>query len=160
MYKTGLIIMLWAAHFIPLAADEIHLLINGHSIHLQDRDNYNENNTGLGVQYDFEPQGDWVNLINVSTFKDSNNQTSQYIGAGSKLRGETGSSNPLHIDVGVFVFVMTRKDYNNNSPFAGLLPFISFGTEDFGLNITYVPAVSEEIVDVIFLQAMVRFGGD
>ena len=159
MVKLSLIILIWVANIVPLAADEVHLLINGHSIHLEDRDNYNEENTGLGLQYDFESNGNWVNLVNFSTFKDSNNETSRYLGAGTKLRGESGGSSPLHFDVGFFAFLMTRQDYNDNEPFFGLLPFISFGSENIGVNVTYIPAVSKDLVDVVFLQAMVRFGG-
>jgi len=160
MLRTGILLLLWVANISPLAADDIHLLINGRSIHLEDRENYNEDNAGLGLQYDFDTRGDWVNLVNFSTFKDSNNETSRYVGAGTKLRGESGGSHPLHLDVGVFAFLMTRKDYNNNDPFFGLLPFLSFGSENVGINVTYIPAVSEELVDVIYIQAMVRFGGD
>jgi len=160
MFRTGTLLLLWVANISPLIADQVHLLINGRSIHMENRENYNEDNTGLGLQYDFDSGGSWINLINFSTFKDSNNETSRYLGVGTKLRGKSGGPNPLHLDVGVFAFLMTRKDYNNNDPFFGLLPFVSFGSENIGINVTYVPAISEELVDVIYIQAMVSFGGD
>ncbi len=160
MVKLILYITLTAASIGQALADDIHLLINGHSIHMEDRDNYNENNTGLGLQYDFEERGGWINLINFSTFKDSNNETSRYIGFGTKARGTTGGSDPWHFDIGAFAFVMTRKDYRDNQPFFGVLPFVSFGSKNVGLNVTYVPAVSDRIVDVIYIQGMIRFGGD
>jgi len=159
MIRTGMFIALFAASIGHLAADEIHLLINGHSIHMENRDNYNEENTGLGLEYNFDKRGDWINLINFSSFKDSNNETSNYLGFGTKLRGESGGPNPWHIDIGAFAFVMTRKDYNNNEPFLGILPLLSFGSEDIGINVTYIPAFSDNHVDVIYFQAMVRFGG-
>jgi len=157
MIQIGIFIVLFMASIGQLAADEIHLLVNGRSIHLDSNENLNEDNRGLGIEYDFDKRGNWINLINFSSFKDSKNETSNYLGAGTKLRAETSGPDPWHFDIGAFAFIMTRKDYKNNQPFIGILPLLSFGSELVGINMTYIPAFSENQTDLIYFQAMIRF---
>lgn len=139
-----------------LFADSLHLIINGIAKH-ENKRNYNEENWGLGFEYDFEEKDKWINFATGSFFKDSLSNTSKYLGGGSKRRFmlETDKDG-WHIDAGLVAFVMTRKDYKNNQPFFGALPFVSVGTSKFALNVTYIPAVNPKLEALIFIQASVK----
>lgn len=50
-------------------------------------------------------------------------------------------------------FLMTRKDYKNNQPFFGALPYLSIGTNAFAINTTYTPAVTPKFEALWFFQA-------
>ena len=140
----------------PLFADSLNLIINGKAMH-QDKGNFNEENWGLGFEYDFEEKDKWINFATGSFFKDSNSNTSKYIGGGSKRRFMLEDDKEgWHIDAGLVGFVMTRKDFKNEQPFFGALPFISVGTNKFALNITYIPSVSPKLVALVFVQASVN----
>ena len=141
---------------VPVAADELQVVLNGKAIHLKNG-HYNESNTGLGLEYDFRPQKNWITFIHGSVFKDSNDQTSKYIGGGSKRRFLLENDpNGWRFDAGWIAFLMTREDYRNNQPFFGALPFVSIGKQWFTLNATYIPSISPKHVDLFFFQAMVR----
>jgi len=134
-------------------ADSLNLIINGKALHESKR-NYNEDNWGLGFEYNFKEEKKWINFANGGFFKDSNSNTSKYLGGGSKRRFLlTDDKDGWHIDAGLTAFVMTRKDFKNNQPFFGALPYLSVGTGKFAVNVTYVPAVSPKSVALIFLQA-------
>jgi hypothetical protein len=137
-------------------ADELHLIVSGKAIHFSDG-NYNENNTGLGFEYDFEERNNWIPLITGASFKDSNDQTSNYLGGGTKRRFRF-SQDPkgFHVDAGIFAFLMTRHDYKNNDPFIAALPFVSFGFEWFAINVTYVPKMKPKMVAFVYIQASVK----
>jgi len=138
------------------SADEFHVIINGKAIHLSDG-NYNEKNYGLGFEYDFKPSNNWIKFANGSTFKDSNNQTSNYLGGGIKRRYELENEpNGWHVDVGVIAFLMTRHDYKDNSPFFGALPVLSVGKDWYALNATYIPSVTPKHKALFFFQLMFR----
>lgn len=137
-------------------AEELHLIVNGKAIHLDDGD-YNEENYGLGLEYDFVPRGRWIPFLNASFFKDSNNQTSKYAGGGVRYRYLLGADDEdWHVDIGAIAFLMTRRDYRNNNPFVGALPFASVGKSFFHLNVTYIPEVSPKHKDLFFFQLMFR----
>jgi hypothetical protein len=141
----------------PAWAGELHVVLNGKAIHL-DKGDYNENNWGLGFEYDYNPEAKWITFINGSFFQDSNDNTSTYFGPGMKRRYQIGSAMGAdwHFDYGVIAFLMTRKDYKNNNPFPGVLPFISLGTRNVSLNATYIPRVSPKHKQLLFFQVMVR----
>ena len=145
--------------FTPITAfsGELHGIINGKAYHFDRSQDWNENNYGLGFEYDFEHRGDWIPLITGSSFKDSFNQTSIYLGGGIKRRF-LFSKDPsgFHADVGVVGFLMTRKDYNDNKPFPGVLPFVSVGNEFVAINVTFVPEVSPKFSNLLFFQAMFK----
>lgn len=143
--------------FTPhVLADELHLVVNGKSIHFDDR-NQNEENWGLGVEYNFTPRKSWVTLINASYFKDSSYNTSRYIGGGMKRRyWLNGDNEGWFADLGAVAFLMTRKDYKNNEPFPGILPFASVGHGPVTLNMTYIPSVSPKHSDLLYFQLMIR----
>lgn len=133
-------------------ADELYLVLNGKAIH-SGNTNYNEKNWGLGFEYDFKPRGTWVPFVAASSFKDSNNQTSNYAGGGYKYRIPLDSDpQGWRMDVGAIAFLMTRKDVRNNKPFIGALPFVSIGTARVMLNATYIPKVSPKTVSLFYFQ--------
>jgi len=139
-----------------LAADTLNLIINGKAMH-QDKRNFNEENWGLGFEYDFAEKDKWINFVTGSFFKDSVNNTSKYLGGGTKRRFMLESDKDgWHIDAGMVAFLMTRKDYKNEEPFFGALPFISVGTSKVAINATYIPAVSPKLVSLWFFQASFR----
>ncbi len=140
-----------------LFADQLHAIINGVAYHFDRSRNFNEQNWGYGFEYNFEPRGKWTPLLTGSSFKDSRNHTSNYLGGGVKTRYMLGSGDTgLHIDVGVVAFLMTRKDYKNNRPFLGALPFISVGNEYVAINATYIPKISPKHARLLFFQLMIK----
>jgi hypothetical protein len=138
-------------------ASELHLILNGWSYHFERDRGYNENNYGIGFEYDFNQRGNWIPLITGSTFKDSNEQTSNYLGGGAKYRFLLGKDKKgLHIDAGAVGFVMTRKDRNDNEPFLGALPFVSVGNHFFAVNATYIPQVTPKTSALVYFQLMFK----
>lgn len=136
-----------------IVADSLNLIINGKAFH-QEKKNYNEDNWGLGVEYNFKENKKWINFVNGGFFKDSNSNTSKYLGGGTKRRFLlTDNIDGWHVDAGLTAFLMTRKDYKNNQPFFGALPFVSVGTDKFAINATYIPSVSPKFVGLLFIQA-------
>ena len=136
-------------------ADSFNIVINGKAIH-ESKNNYNEENWGLGFEYNFSEKKKWINFVNGGFFKDSLKNNSNYLGGVTKRRFMlSGEDDGWHIDAGMTAFMMTRKDYKNNQPFFGALPFISVGTKDFAINATYIPAVSPKFEALLFFQASV-----
>jgi len=130
-------------------ADELNLLVNGHAKHISPpkNTNYNERNTGFGLQYDFERADKWVPFVMASGFKDSEYHMSYYAGGGIQYRYDVAPSlDNLHADLGVVAFFMTRKNFKNNEPFFGALPALTIGTKHASVNITYVPKVDPKMV--------------
>lgn len=139
-----------------VVADSLQLIINGKALH-ENKKNFNEENWGLGFEYDFAEDKKWINFVNGGFFKDSLSNTSKYLGGGSKRRFLlSDDKDGWHIDLGLNAFLMTRKDYINNRPFLGVLPFASVGTSQFAINITYIPAVSPKFESLWFFQAVVQ----
>jgi len=140
--------------FTPVSADDLQLIVSGKSFHLNTETDFNEKNWGIGFEYDFEERDNWIPLITGLTFKDSLDKTSNYLGGGAKRRFLlTDNRDGMHIDAGVFGFVMTRQDYKNNAPFVGALPFISVGNSSFAINVTYVPKIVPKMIAFVYLQA-------
>ncbi|MFK5915171.1 MAG: hypothetical protein QM484_12425 [Woeseiaceae bacterium] len=134
-------------------ADSVKIVFNGKAIH-EEKKNFNENNGGLGFEYDFEEKDHWINFVNGGFFKDSNSNNSNYLGVGLKRRFKfSEGENALHFDAGFTAFMMTRKDFKNNQPFFGALPYFSLGTNKFAINATYIPSVSPKLVSLWFFQA-------
>jgi hypothetical protein len=145
-----------ALNAAPVQADQWSLLVNGKAWHLEKPagTNYNEQNWGAGVQYDFKmTDSKWIPFVTASGFKDSNKNPSYYAGGGALRRFSFGEEKTsVHLDAGVVAFVMTRKDYKDGKPFPGLLPVVSFGTDRVALNITYIPKVDPKMVPIFFFQ--------
>ena len=120
----------------------------------EDKKDLNENNWGLGFEYDFEEDKKWINFANGGFFKDSHSNTSKYLGGGTKRRFLFGTDkDSWHIDAGFTAFVMTRKDFKNEQPFFGALPYFSVGTSKVAINATYIPSLSPKHVPLWFFQA-------
>jgi hypothetical protein len=157
-----------ASIFVLASADAwaggINAVLNGKSYHFDSSYDWNENNTGLGVEYQFEQQSPWRKVVMANGFRDSNNNMSYMAGAGLQRRiYETHRLGGFYIYAGLNAFVMTRDDVNNSKPFPGILPSVSIGNDKVGVNLTYLPkkAIEEttnsEFVDptlsgILFLQ--------
>jgi len=132
-----------------VTGDELHLIVNGKSIHFEG-DNWNEENWGFGFEYDYEQNVYLIPFISASVFLDSNEDVSKYLGGGVKRRFPFGGN--FHFDAGIFAFLMTRQDYKDNTPFIGALPFISLGNKIVAINTTYVPAITPKSVGLVYFQ--------
>ena len=87
-----------------IVADSLNLIINGKAFH-QENKNYNEDNWGLGLEYNFEENKKWINFVNGGFFKDSNSNTSKYLGGGTKRRFLlTDNIDGWHVDAGLTAF--------------------------------------------------------
>ena len=139
-------------------AGSFNIIINGKAIHLTDAPagtSFNENNYGVGFQYDFdEINGKWVPFITASGFSDSFKEPSYNAGGGAMRRFKFG--NDWHFDAGLYAFAMTRKDVKNNSPFLGVLPVINVGTDMISVNMTYVPKVRPKFAELLFFQLKIN----
>ncbi len=141
-------------------------VLNGKSYHFDSTYDWNENNTGLGIEYEFARKADsaWKKVAMANGFRDSTNNMSYMAGAGLQRRiYETHKLGGFYIYAGLNAFVMTRDDVNNSEPFPGILPSISIGNDKVGFNLTYLPkkAIEEttnaDVVDptlsgILFLQ--------
>ncbi len=142
------------------SAEGLGLVVNGKSIHFEG-DGWNEENWGLGLQYDFPRQGSWTPFLNAGGYLDSLHNNSYYAGGGYRYRIDSLSreDDSLRLEVGASAFVMTREDHLNNRPFLGALPVITLGTRQVDVNMTYIPRVHPKMVDLVFFQAVIRLDG-
>jgi hypothetical protein len=148
----------------PSMAGKTSAVINGKSYHFNSSYDWNGNNYGFGVEYEFEQKSAWKKIIMANGFHDSNESPSYMAGAGLHRRVyETDALAGFHVYAGINVFVMTREDVNGNNPFPGILPSIMIGNDHAGFNVTYLPrkaveeTVNAGIVDptitgILFLQ--------
>ena len=129
----------------PANAGDLSLVINGKSHHYNSSYDWNENNYGLGLEYQFETTSRWKRVVMANGFNDSNASMSYMAGAGLHRRLlETHRLAGFYVDAGINAFIMTREDYNDNNPFPGVLPSLSFGNRYGGFNLTYLPAKAIE----------------
>ena len=138
-------------------AGQLNLIVNGKAIHLgvPTGMTMNEENWGLGLQYDYELIDDkWIPFATISGFIDSLDNPSYYAGGGILRRYSVGQykEKTLHFDIGAIAFLMTREDHKNNEPFPGVLPVFSFGSRKAAINITYIPKIQPKLVPLWFLQ--------
>jgi len=151
----------------PLAtasAGEFSAVINGKSYHLGADEDFNEDNYGLGIEYEFASQSRWKKKLMANGFVDSNDDMSYMAGGGlHRNLFATDRFRGLYVDAGINAFLMTRKDVNDNAPFPGILPSVTIGNRHLGLNLTYLPkAAVEKLLDasmtddavdgIVFLQ--------
>ena len=158
------ILLLGLSMSTPVWAGGVNAVLNGKSYHIDSSYDWNENNTGLGVEYQFKQKSAWRKLVMANGFRDSTNNMSYMAGAGLQRRVyETHKLGGFYIYAGLSAFVMTRDDVNNSEPFPGILPSITIGNDKVGFNLTYLPkqAIEEttnsEVVDptlsgILFLQ--------
>ena len=149
-------------------AGESHLVINGRSSHIDSTYDWNENNIGLGLEYQFEQKSAWRRIAMANGFRDSTDVMSYMAGFGLHRRlYETDRLGGFYVYGGLNAFVMTRDDVDGGEPFPGILPSLSVGNRNFGVNLTYLPrkAVQEmtnsHMVDptisgIVFMQFKVN----
>ena len=124
----------------PARAGESHVVINGYSHHVNSSYDWNENNLGIGFEYEFEQRSHWKKVAMANGFRDSSESMSYMLGAGLHRRMyETDKLSGFYIYAGLNAFMMTRDDTNGGNPFPGLLPSISLGNDLAGINLTYLP---------------------
>ena len=148
----------------PVLAGNINGVINGKSYHIDSSYDWNEDNVGLGIEYELEQKSAWKKVIMANGFRDSADGISYMAGAGLHRRlYETDKLAGFYVYAGLNAFVMTREDVNGGDPFPGLLPSLSLGNSKMGFNLTYLPkrAVEEttnsRLIDptikgILFLQ--------
>ena len=151
----------------PAVAGKFNAVVNGKSYHFNSTYQWNEDNYGVGVEYEFTQKSAWRSVAMANGFRDSTNNMSYMAGAGLHRRiFETDKLAGFYIYAGLNAFLMTRNDVNDNKPFPGILPSVSIGNDKVGLNLTYMPkkAVEEftnsNMVDptlsgILFLQVKV-----
>ena len=145
-------------------AGSISAVLNGKSYHINSSYDWNENNTGLGIEYNFEQKSAWRKIAMANGFRDSADGMSYMAGFGLHRRlFETEKLNQFYVYAGLSAFLMTREDVNDSRPFPGILPSISVGNNKVGFNLTYMPRqavekitnsqVADPTIDgIIFLQ--------
>ena len=129
----------------PAHADDLNAIINGRSVHVGATRDWNENNLGLGLEYQFASNSRWKKQLMVNGFRDSNDDMSYMAGAGlHRNLFTTERLNGFYVDAGISAFVMTRTDVNDNRPFPGAVPSLSVGNRHMGFNLTYLPVKAVE----------------
>jgi len=126
-------------------AGNFSAVLNGRSIHVDATESWNEDNVGLGLEYQFATESRWKKRIMVNGFRDSNEDMSYMAGAGlHRTLFATDRLDGFYIDAGINAFLMTRRDVNDNRPFPGAVPSLSVGNDYMGLNLTYLPIKAVE----------------
>lgn len=148
------IILLATVPATTAVAGDLSVVINGRSHHFDSSYDWNENNYGLGFEYRLETTSRWKKIVMANGFRDSVNKMSYMAGAGLHRRLlETHRLSGFYIDAGINAFLMTRKDFNDNKPFPGVLPSLSFGNRYGGFNLTYLPAKAiQDMVNANFVD--------
>jgi hypothetical protein len=150
-------------------ADGVYqMVLNGKSIHINSKYDWNESNYGIGLEYQFAGDSRWIKVAMANAFRDSLNNTTYLAGAGIHRRlFMTDRLSGLYVDAGLNGFLMAREDINEGQPFAGILPSITLGNQYGGINIAYIPrravhdiahadVVDPTIQGIVFLQLKVR----
>lgn len=164
-HSTRLILGCLLTVLAPIAmAGELSAVLNGRSMHFGAAEEWNENNLGLGVEYQFASDSRWKTILMANGFRDSNESMSYMAGAGlHRTLFDTPRLGHFYVDAGISAFVMTREDVNDNRPFPGMLPSLTIGNRYAGINLTYLPVqavekltgarmVDESISGILFLQ--------
>jgi hypothetical protein len=155
MHVSKVLALVIVALFVGLPASSavagsLSAVINGKSLHVNSSYDWNENNAGLGFEYQFTTKSRWKKSLMANGFHDSTDAMSYMAGVGLHRRlVQSERLAGFYVDAGISAFVMTREDVNNNKPFPGVLPSVSFGNRYAGFNVTYLPKQAvEEMVDV------------
>jgi len=140
--------------FTTAHAGDLSIVINGRSHHFDSSYDWNENNFGLGLEYQFETTSRWKKIVMANGFRDSVNEMSYMAGVGLHRRLlQMDRFSGFYIDAGINAFIMTRQDFNDNNPFPGVLPSLSLGNRYGGFNLTYMPAKAiKEMVNANFVD--------
>ena len=129
------------------AAGQLDLIVNGRSYHADSKIDWNENNYGLGLEYQFDSTSRWIWSVNANAFRDSVNNMSYTAGGGLKRRlFQSNHPAEFYLDAGLNAFIMARADVNDYLPFPGVLPTLSFGTKYVGINLAYLPEFASRVL--------------
>ncbi|MBT8092756.1 MAG: hypothetical protein KJN77_06950 [Gammaproteobacteria bacterium] len=165
--RPTLAALLIACSAAPALAGDWNAIINGRSVHVNASEEWNEDNAGLGLEYQFDAASRWKKRVMVNGFRDSNNEMSYMAGGG--LHRTLLASDRLdgfYIEAGINAFLMTRQDVNDNRPFPGAVPSLSIGNRHVGVNLTYLPVkfveqlfdarmMDDTVSGIFFLQVKV-----
>jgi len=162
--RLTLLALLIAAPYTSACAGSLNAVLNGRSIHVDATEEWNEDNVGLGLEYQFASNSLWKKTVMLNGFRDSNENMSYMAGAGlHRTLFASERLNGFYIDAGINAFLMTRRDVNDNRPFPGAVPSLTIGNRTMGLNLTYLPVKAVErlfdarmmddtISGIVFLQ--------
>lgn len=157
-------VMLMAFPSAQAHAGEFSAVLNGKSFHLNSSYDWNEDNFGFGVEYEFASETKWKKIVMANGFRDSADEMSYMVGGGlHRQLYHTDRFSGFYVSAGLNAFLMTRSDVDNSDPFPGILPSITVGNEHAGLNLTYLPKKAVEsmlkatmndptVSGIIFLQ--------
>jgi len=168
--RLFIVALLLAGVAAPATAGELSMIISGKSYHIGADYSWNEDNHGIGFEYDFTRRSRWIKSGVANAFRDSLENMSYMVGAGLRRRlFETDRLAGFYFDAGLVAFLMMREDVKQNQPFPGILPVIAAGNRHIGLNLTYIPKivihdmahadrVDPNIRGVFFIQAKISLG--
>lgn len=143
--RLALLALLIAVPCSSAWAGSLSAVLNGRSIHIDATQDWNEDNVGLGLEYQFASTSRWKRQVMVNGFRDSNEQMSYMAGAGlHRTLFASDRMNGLYVDAGINAFLMTRRDINDNRPFPGAVPSLTIGNRVMGVNLTYLPVKAVE----------------
>ena len=129
----------------PVVAGTFSAVVNGKSYHFNSTYDWNENNTGLGIEHEFASTSAWRTTVMANAFRDSTDTMSYMAGGGLHRRlFETERLSGFYVSAGLNAFVMTRADVADSRPFPGILPSVSIGNDKVGFNLTYLPRKAVE----------------
>lgn len=136
----ALIVLLTALPMSSAMAGTLSAVINGKSYHINSTYDWNENNLGAGLEYEFSSESKWRKIVMFNGLRDSNDTMSYMAGGGlHRQLFYTDRLSGFYVLAGINAFVMTRTDVNNNRPFPGMLPSLTIGNQHIGFNFTYLP---------------------
>jgi hypothetical protein len=153
----------------PLFAEgDWGLVINGRSVHINAKKDWNQENWGLGFEKEFNSSSRWVATAVANGFKDSMDNPSYMAGMSIKRRFRA-PANHFYFDAGLVGFLMTRDNIRHDAPFPGALPTMTFGARHFAVNVTYMPGavvdyvthahlLDPSITGVFFIQLKLNLG--
>ncbi|HSG57984.1 MAG TPA: hypothetical protein VLA06_00500, partial [Woeseiaceae bacterium] len=88
------------------AAGEFSAVINGKSFHLGASEDWNEDNFGLGLEYQFDSETRWKSRLMANGFRDSNDQVSYMAGGGfHRELYSTDRFKGFYVDAGINAFL-------------------------------------------------------
>lgn len=122
---------------------DVSIQISGLSRHSErqaDGSRYNEENTGIGVQYSQLVAGKKNTYVHLTagTLINSMEDRSWYAGAGITRRW----SEVWFIEAGMILGIMSYPSYEFGAVVLPA-PLLSFGTRRYGINAVYLPAIND-----------------
>lgn len=126
--------------------------MNGVSRHADESRQFNERNTGIGVEYTEVRERDVRRYLG-GTLINSMGDRTWYAGGVMARRFRLGRA--AHLDAGIFAGALTYPSAASNV-WPALLPVLTFGTEHVAVNAVYIPAVGDKGAAATLLQLTLR----